>query len=89
VFFSSPSAPAPRQEEQPLVLFEPANLFSFLPGEFTSGPTAEGSDGAAGRRFCLLFSLQKKVGRRAGAKPRYNQTHPTGLSQSDDYIIRP
>jgi hypothetical protein len=41
-----------------------------MPGEFASGLTAEGSGGAAGRRFCLLFSLQKKVGRRAGAQPR-------------------
>jgi hypothetical protein len=28
-----------------------------MPGEFTSGLTAEGKGGAAGRRFCLFFSL--------------------------------
>jgi hypothetical protein len=41
-FFHTPSAPTLRPEDQPLVLFESANLFSFLPGEFTSGLTAEG-----------------------------------------------
>jgi hypothetical protein len=46
-----------------------------MPGEFASGLTAEGTGGAAGRRFCLLFSLQKKVGRRAGAQPRNNIMH--------------
>jgi hypothetical protein len=49
-----------------------ALCFYVMPGEFASGLTAEGSGGAAGRRFCLLFSLQKKVGRRAGAQPRNN-----------------
>jgi hypothetical protein len=49
-----------------------ALCFCVGPGEFASGLTAEGKGGAAGRRFCQLFSLQKKVGRRAGAKPRYN-----------------
>jgi hypothetical protein len=54
-----------------------------MPGEFASGLTAEGSGGAAGRRFCLLFSLQKKVGRRAGAQPRKNIAHqPIGQNLS-------
>ncbi len=33
----------------------------FMPGEFTSGPTAEGSGGAAGAAFFAYFlSLQKE-----------------------------
>ena len=52
VFFLPPSATPPRPEGWPLVLFEPGIFVQspafILPGEFTSGPTAKGSGGAAG-----------------------------------------
>jgi hypothetical protein len=52
ICFSAPSAPTLRPEDKPVALFEP-----HFGGEFANGLTAEGISGAAGRRFCLLFSL--------------------------------
>jgi len=52
------------------VLSEPAHLSFYAPGEFTSGPTAEGSGGADGAAsFANFSSLQKKSRRGSGAKP--------------------
>jgi hypothetical protein len=58
--FPPPSAPVPRQEAQPLVLSEPANLTFSMPGEFTSGPTAEGQGGAAGAAWGSKGRLLKQ-----------------------------
>ena len=58
-------------------------IFFFITGEFTSGLTAEGTGGAAGRRSLLtFFRCRKKVRRGAGAQPHYNLMHPTGVARA-------